>query len=620
MVALAGLCGCGPQTTPTTTAEPAAAATTPPSPSPFASLNVGFEEAATPVGWDVARSDYAATIDDDNAFEGEHSLRLTHDGIHTSGFAKLDLPIEAVRGRRVRVQAQVRAEGVTRGRVGIRVTARSGDDELARQEPLRWDWLTGTADWKALTAEIDVPPQSDQVTLTLAHSGSGDAWFDAIELSVEDTPPNTAAKATPAQAPTAATNAVEPPPESAVQWIREHAVPLRTVEAGHGLDDMAALDPMFANATVVGLGEATHGTREFFQMKHRMLEYLVDRHGFRVFAIEANLTECRAIDDYVQTGKGDPREALDGIYFWTWNTHEVLALVEWMRAYNVAHPSDRLHFVGIDAQVPDVAARNVAQYIEALDVPAEQRAAVAFFGRPWNREAYGELSKGQRQDTLDALDALDERFGRDTKALAAATSAEALRTAREDLTIVRQAAGIIAAPGMTAFAVRDRAMADNVLALRERFGPKTKVALWAHNGHVARAWERSEVMGQYLGQALGEHYVSMGFSFDRGGFTAIAIEGNMFAGLREHVVGPARANDFAAALRPAGPLFAVDLRTLPRKGDAATWLRAPAPMRSIGAGFVADDDSSRVVESAPERFDVMLFVEETTRSRPLRPR
>jgi hypothetical protein len=123
-----------------------------------------------------------------------------------------------------------------------------------------------------------------------------------------------------------------PPPAEVVDHIARHAIPLTTPEAGHGLADMEPIGTLIGDARVVALGEATHGTREFFQIKHRFLEYLVARQGFTVFAIEANQPECRAINDYVVNGKGNARDALDGIYFWTWNTEEVLAMIEWMRA------------------------------------------------------------------------------------------------------------------------------------------------------------------------------------------------------------------------------------------------------------------------------------------------
>ena len=75
------------------------------------------------------------------------------------------------------------------------------------------------------------------------------------------------------------------------RWLAATAIPLTTVEAGHGFADMHPLQAIVGNARIVALGEATHGTREFFQLKHRMLEFLVSEMGFTIFGIEATMPE-----------------------------------------------------------------------------------------------------------------------------------------------------------------------------------------------------------------------------------------------------------------------------------------------------------------------------------------
>src|ERR1043165_4376892 len=119
-------------------------------------------------------------------------------------------------------------------------------------------------------------------------------------------------------------------------WIRANAIRLNTTEAGHGFADMQALKPLIGNARIVSLGEATHGTREFFQLKHRMLEFLATEMGFTIFSIEANMPEAYRLNDYVLNGTGDPAALLRGMYFWTWNTEEVLDMIQWMRDFNAS--------------------------------------------------------------------------------------------------------------------------------------------------------------------------------------------------------------------------------------------------------------------------------------------
>lgn len=147
-----------------------------------------------------------------------------------------------------------------------------------------------------------------------------------------------------------------------VEWIRANAVPLATVEAGHGFDDMMPIKRIVGDARVVALGEATHGTREFFQLKHRMIEFLSTQMGFTIFTIEANMPEAYKLNDYVLHGTGDPKLLLRGMYFWTWQTEEVLAMVEWMREFNRSGRG-HIEFTGFDMQTPTVAAEIVRKYI-----------------------------------------------------------------------------------------------------------------------------------------------------------------------------------------------------------------------------------------------------------------
>jgi erythromycin esterase-like protein len=151
-------------------------------------------------------------------------------------------------------------------------------------------------------------------------------------------------------------------------WIRNGAVRLKTTEAGNGFDDMRPLRALIGQARIVSLGEATHGSSEFFQLKHRMLEFLASEMGFSIFSIEANLPEAYRLNDYVLEGKGDPAQLLRGMYFWTWDTEEVLAMIRWMREFNQSGKG-RVQFTGFDMQTPTVAASIVRDFTARYDAP-----------------------------------------------------------------------------------------------------------------------------------------------------------------------------------------------------------------------------------------------------------
>lgn len=154
--------------------------------------------------------------------------------------------------------------------------------------------------------------------------------------------------------------------QSPTEWIRATAVRLTTTEAGHGFADLQPLKKVVGDARVVALGEATHGTREFFQLKHRMLEFLASEMGFTIFSIEANMPEAYRLNEYVLNGTGDPAALLKGMYFWTWDTEEMLEMIRWMRRFNESGKG-RVQFTGFDMQVPDVAEKDLGTFVTKYD-------------------------------------------------------------------------------------------------------------------------------------------------------------------------------------------------------------------------------------------------------------
>ncbi|MCA9728472.1 MAG: erythromycin esterase family protein, partial [Candidatus Eisenbacteria bacterium] len=333
-----------------------------------------------------------------------------------------------------------------------------------------------------------------------------------------------------------------PADDAVVMSLRGRAIPLTNVQAEHGFADMQPIREIVGSARVVGLGEATHGTREFFQLKHRFLEFLVEEMGFRVFAIEANWPECFAINDYVLHGEGDPVAALDGIYFWTWNTKEVLSQIEWMRRYN-ANPAhvEKLQFLGFDMQTTHLAANDVATYLSLVDRDAATEFEDVLIAYTGGASAFATSPPESLRATRESLDTLLRRFDERRSAYEDKTSEEECRVARQEVVLLQQATQMYAEGSMSMNA-RDEAMAANVQWILQTQAPGTRIVLWAHNGHIQRTPNSSwKTMGTHLAEALDSDYVCFGFAFDHGGFQAqdwTGGQGNP-GGLRAFEVGPA---------------------------------------------------------------------------------
>ena len=398
------------------------------------------------------------------------------------------------------------------------------------------------------------------------------------------------------------------PPKTAEEWLRRSAVPFATAEPRTGLEDLQPLRTMVGNARVVSLGEATHGTHEFFAMKHRILEFLVEEMGFTVFAIEANLPEADVVDDYVQRGEGDAATALSGMYFWTWNTDEVLDLIEWMRQYNLRR-GDRpaVSFRGFDAQFANVAVPRVRDYVARVN--ATRAAEVRELYRcidGLTRSTYHLLNLTQQKACRESIGRAHALLEQNRSQYTAASSLEEYERHLRYARVIVQAEAIwtdVSGP-------RDAFMAENTIWLTDTVHAGEKVVLWAHNFHVAA--HDSVAMGYPLRQHYGSAMVVVGFAFDRGTFNAVSPQ----SGLGPQTIGSPQFGGYEQFFATAGhPRFLLDLRRPPPV--AAQFLAQPKSIWSIGAGFneLQQPRFYRSTLSLDAAFDLIVYFETTTASR-----
>ncbi|HEX6369989.1 MAG TPA: erythromycin esterase family protein [Longimicrobium sp.] len=414
---------------------------------------------------------------------------------------------------------------------------------------------------------------------------------------------------------------VEPGEEFDLGWLEANAVAFTTTDPGGGYADLAPLGPMIGDARIVALGEATHGTREFFRMKHRIVEYLVKEKGFSTFAIEATWPEANLLNRYVHTGEGDPAELLAGLHFWTWNTAEVLEMIRWMRAHN-QNPggAPRVSFYGFDMQYSRMAMNQVVAYLRGLDAAAADSAQAHYacyreFQDTTVTQNYG-AAPGPTRDLcragVQAAYALVERGqARWAPRSGAAEYATALRAAR----IVVQNEDVRGNP-LQGSVLRDTYMAENVEWLADQAGPGSRLVLWAHNAHVSRAepW-----MGTRLQARYGAAYRPVGFSFYSGSFNAVipipGISPSSQLGVAEIPDSLTSPRSYNHQFHRLGvPRFIVNLQPL-RDGAprGAEWLLGPRHLRMIGAGYDASRQLNSYVHSElVKEYDIMIHIEKST--------
>lgn len=132
--------------------------------------------------------------------------------------------------------------------------------------------------------------------------------------------------------------------DNAVDWINENAHELNT---GSTYQDLFFLSKVLKDKPIIGLGEASHGTQEFYFQKRRIASYLISQHKYRIVAFESVTTYVEPINTYIQTGEGDLKSMLKPLVLY--NTEEIYKLFEWLKEFNKSKsPQDRVKLIGFD--------------------------------------------------------------------------------------------------------------------------------------------------------------------------------------------------------------------------------------------------------------------------------
>ena len=418
-----------------------------------------------------------------------------------------------------------------------------------------------------------------------------------------------------------------------VSWLKAHAVPLTTLDPQAPLDDLAPFVDMVGAATLVGLGEASHGAHECLVVKHRLLRLLVERLGFSLLAVEMDWMSASRINEYVLNGVGEARALLKQNGYWFHNTREMLGLIEWLRVYNADPQHQKVRFAGFDAiGVERASLERIVEYVRQVD--NARAAKVAQLYQSMAGVSIRRLpAPPVRHQLYDAAHQVSMLLTEQAHTYVARSSPSAFAAILQEARIVEQATCRLlyadtarSSPEFQTMAqVREQGMTENVCWLHEQAEGGEKIALWAHNWHIGTwgVWhlgpDKDQLpfrwMGIELRQRYHEHYVAVGFSFVHGQHNAIAIdqEGRWLAHPRPPFhLAPARDREtYHVMFAEAGQQYLLDLRA-PAGEAVRTWLAGPHPFRVLNDTQSNESD----FHQAPllQWFDVLIHIEQISPS------
>jgi len=413
------------------------------------------------------------------------------------------------------------------------------------------------------------------------------------------------------------------------ELIRRSAEPLPDIED----DRFAAFFDRYANARVVLLGEASHGTSEFYRARAEISKRLIAHHGFNIVAVEADWPDAATIDRYVR--HREPREgerkAFERFPAWMWRNREVDSFIRWMRRHNNDREYEAMTgFYGLDLYNMNGAMRAVIDFLEKED-PEAAKVARKRYGclEPWSDDParYGRLAlfEGYARCEAPVMEMLRDLMQRNFDCLSeecdewldAAANARLVKNAEAYYRVMYHGAA-------ESWNLRDTHMFETLLQLLEAKGPQSKAIVWAHNSHIGNAayTEMGQVRGELnIGQLTKERFDAkarlIGFGTHTG---TVAAADDWDEPMQVKAVNPSLEGSYERASHDSRiPRFLLDLRPEEIGRDIREALMVPRLERFIGVIYRPETERWSHYSQCilPRQYDAWVWFDETRAVTPL---
>jgi erythromycin esterase len=293
-----------------------------------------------------------------------------------------------------------------------------------------------------------------------------------------------------------------------VAFLNEHLVKIELGNNDQSFDNLKFLDQYVADKKIIGLGEGTHGTREIFLYKDRMIRYLVSKHNVRYILMESDMAGLEKLNDYVLSEQqADLKHVMSasgifGIYY----TQEVVDMIEWLKGFNKGKTyAQKVKLKGMDMQTPNHIFKTILHtelFVNSLSVKGKA-----------NLLAYEGLVNANQttfsKEQISNLTAISKELKVILKTVG---DPEVLERLTLDLQLYDQFISLQNVHPYIYSYQRDKNMAENVSYIARHTKPEDKVVVWAHNGHISNhLLIKHKAMGMRLKNEFGDKYYSLAF-------------------------------------------------------------------------------------------------------------
>ncbi|RNB87044.1 erythromycin esterase family protein [Brevibacillus fluminis] len=276
--------------------------------------------------------------------------------------------------------------------------------------------------------------------------------------------------------------------------------------------------------TIIGFGEATHGNKQFTTLKLDIFKRLVEKQGYRVFAIEGDFGGGQKVNEYILGGSGTAQAAAKAIGFTIYNTEEMTALLSWMRSFNEHRDAkDQIHFYGFDMQRYDNNKNGLFSYVKKVDPTLASTYETALANL--NDKTVYDQKQATVQNALSHMKNLMARMKENKSVYTAKSSEKEYELALAYAEAITQNATLRGSNANYSNA-RDFFMAEKVkwiLSFEQKYYGRKNIFITGHNGHIEKTSTSvgmKTCMGAYLAKTFADQYYAIGSEFYESSFLA----------------------------------------------------------------------------------------------------
>lgn len=382
-----------------------------------------------------------------------------------------------------------------------------------------------------------------------------------------------------------------------------------------------SLDPLInylGDATFVGLGESTHGTKEFYQLKDKIFRRLVQEKDFKAIIFEIPWGNAMVVNDFVTEGLGSADASVNQTYYWTYDTQEVRDLAQWIFEYNGNRADDeKIRFVGCDPQGKDFKEerRFVAQLIGKVQPDSVANVLAHYANLPNDLPAYSEESESIHLINIEGTQKVYDYLVANKQALVAGSSDQEYEIALMAASVIQNRELIYRTNDFGA--KRDELMAFYAEWWQRILGQDSKVAIWAHNYHVADGGDfGGQFIGTFLRQRHSDTYKNVGFSFGTGSAMAFLAGKNreFQSGVQRQTIPELQCHTVNQVLNSVeGDQLYLIVEEL--RNEVFSYFNSTQSFVQFGAGFNYNHIDNYIINvKLAKLFDVLIHFDEASAS------